>query len=144
MNQAAAFGDKVTISYLLREAQGGVVEAGRTNRPLTFRLGSGRLLSKLEQGVVGMTVGERRNIAVAASEGYGEYNKELVLRIDRKMFPPDLKVEVGRTVQYQDRDGERVNLMVNEVTAATVTVDGNHPLAGVDLLYEVELLSIGD
>jgi peptidylprolyl isomerase len=144
MNDAAAFGDKVTISYLLRQAEGGVVEPEKTNRPLTFRLGSGRVLPKLEQGVAGMTVGERRTIAVAACDGYGAYNKELVLRLDRKVFPPDLKVEVGRTVQYQDRDGERVNLMVNEVTGSTITVDGNHPLAGVDLLYEVKLLSIGD
>ena len=60
------------------------------------------------------------------------------------MFPPDLRLEVGRTVQYQNRDGERVNLVVNEVTEKTVTVDGNHPLAGLDLLYEVELLSIAD
>jgi peptidylprolyl isomerase len=144
MMKAAAFGDKVTIRYVLRQAEGGVVEPEKTNRPLTFRLGSGRVLPKLEQGVVGMTLGERRTIAVAAGDGYGEYNEQLVLRVDRKMFPPDLKVEVGRTVQYQDRNGDRVNLMVNEVTASTVTVDGNHPLAGVDLLYEVELLSIGD
>jgi peptidylprolyl isomerase len=144
MNKAAGFGDKVTITYLLRQAKGGVVEPEKTSGPLTFRLGSGRILPKLEEGVVGMIVGERRTVAVAACDGYGEYNKQLVLRVDRKMFPPDLKVEAGRTVQYQDRDGERVNLMVNEVTPSTVTVDGNHPLAGLDLLYEVELLSIDD
>lgn len=140
----AAFGQKVTISYLIRQAEGAAVEPEQSARPLTFRIGSGKVLPKLEEGVVGMAVGERRTIAVAPGEGYGEYNRDLVLRVDRKMFPPDLKLEVGRTVQYQNRDGERVNLMVNEVTDSTVIVDGNHPLAGMHLVYEVEMVAIAD
>lgn len=99
-------------------------------------------MRKLEEGVVGMRVGEVRRIAVSAGESYGPYKKELVLRLDRSVFPADIKLVVGRTVQYQNRDGERVNLIVNEVTEKTVTVDGNHPLAGLDLVYEVELLEI--
>lgn len=142
--KTASRGQMVSVSYLIRVAEGGLVEDGKPARSLSFRIGAGKVLPRLEEGVMGMTLGERRTIAVAASDGYGEYNNQLVLRVDRNMFPPDLKVEAGRTVQYQDRNGERVNLMVNEVSAATVTVDGNHPLAGVDLLYEVELLSIED
>ena len=142
--KTAAMGDMVTIAYLIRHAGGQEVGMEKSSRSLSFRIGSAKVLAKLESGVLGMAVGERRCIAVSPAEGYGEYDKNLLLRVDRGMFPPDLKLEVGRTVQYQDRDGERVNLVVNEVTEKTVTVDGNHPLAGMDLLYEVELLSIAE
>lgn len=140
----AAFGKKVTISYVIRQVDGDMVEPDRSVRPLTFRIGNGKVLPRLEEEVVGMAVGDRRAIAVAPVDGYGEYNRDLVLRVDRKIFPPDLKLEVGRTVQYQNRDGERVNLMVNEVTESTVTVDGNHPLAGMQLVYDVEMVAIAD
>lgn len=140
----AAFGKKVTISYVIRQVDGDMVEPDRSARPLTFRIGNGKVLPRLEEEVVGMAVGDRRAIAVAPADGYGEYNRNLVLRVDRKIFPPDLKLEVGRTVQYQNRDGERVNLMVNEVTESTVTVDGNHPLAGMQLVYDVEMVAIAD
>lgn len=143
MNKAA-YGQMVTISYRLEVVGGGAVAPDNVTRSLSFRIGGGAVLPKLEEGVVGMSVGERRTIAVTPGEGYGEYNKDLVLRVDRKMFSPDLRLEVGRTVQYQNRDGERVNLMVNEITASAVTVDGNHPLAGLNLIYEVEMLLITD
>ncbi len=142
--KTAASGDMVTIAYLIRRVDGQESGLDKTPRSLSFRIGAAKVLARLETGVLGMTVGERRTIAVSPGEGYGEYEKNLVLRVERAMFPPDLRLEVGRTVQYQNRDGERVNLVVNEVTEKTVTVDGNHPLAGLDLLYEVELLSIAD
>ena len=142
--KTAASGDMITIAYLIRRVDGQEFGLDKTPRSLSFRIGAGKVLARLETGVMGMTVGEKRTIAVSPSEGYGDYDKNLVLRVERAMFPPDLRLEVGRTVQYQNRDGERVNLVVNEVTEKTVTVDGNHPLAGLDLLYEVELLSIAD
>jgi peptidylprolyl isomerase len=140
--KVAKIGSSVKIHYLISLEDGSKVEQEKTGKPLSFKIGSGKVLQKLEEGVVGMQVNEKRRILIPADEGYGKYKKELVLRLDRKVFPDDIKLIPGRTVQYQNRDGERVNFIVNEVTDKTVTVDGNHPLAGLDLLYEVELLEI--
>jgi peptidylprolyl isomerase len=138
----AEMGSSVKIQYLISLEDGSKVEQEKTSEPLSFKIGSGKVFKKLEEGLVGMQVSERRRILISAADGYGKYNKELVLRLDRKVFPEDIKLIQGRTVQYQNRDGERVNFIVNEVTDKTVTVDGNHPLAGLDLAYEVELLEI--
>jgi peptidylprolyl isomerase len=140
--KAAEKGSSVKIRYLICLEDGSKVEQEKTGRPISFKIGSGKIFKKLEEGVIGMQVGEKRDIQIPAEEGYGNYKKDLVLRLDRKVFPQDIKLIPGRTVQYQNRDGERVNFIVNEVTDSTVTVDGNHPLAGLDLLYEIELLEI--
>ncbi len=138
----AATGSLVKIHYRISLEDGSKVEQEKTGRPLSFKIGSGKVFAKLEEGVIGMQANEKRRIPVAAQDAYGKYKKELVLRLDRKVFPEDIKLIPGRTVQYQNRDGERVNFIVNDVTDKTVTVDGNHPLAGLDLVYEVLLLEI--
>jgi len=135
-------GKSVKIRYSIRLEDDSIVGAEKTSMPLSFTIGSGKVLRKLEEGVIGMQINEKRQLVISAADGYGEYKKRLVLRLDRKLFPADLKLIPGRTVQYQNRDGERVNFIVNEVTDKTVTVDGNHPLAGLDLVYEIELLDI--
>jgi peptidylprolyl isomerase len=140
--KVAEMGSSVKIHYRVGLEDGSKVEQEKTGRPLSFKIGAGKVFAKLEEGIVGMQVEERRRIPVAAEDAYGKYKKELVLRLDRKVFPEDIKLIPGRTVQYQNRDGERVNFMVNEVIDKTVTVDGNHPLAGLDLVYEVLLLEI--
>lgn len=89
-----------------------------------------------------MKLNERKSVLIKAEDGYGQYNKDLVMRVERKLFPSDVQLVPGRAVQYQNRDGQRVNFIVNEVDDQSVTIDGNHPLAGLDLTYEVELLSI--
>jgi peptidylprolyl isomerase len=140
--KAAELGSLVKIQYIISLAEGSNAESEKSSKPLSFTIGSAKVFKKLEEGVIGMQVGEKRRIPVAADEGYGTYKKELVLRLEKKVFPEDIKLIPGRTVQYQNRDGERVNFIVNEVTDKTVTVDGNHPLAGLDLVYEVELLEV--
>jgi len=139
---SAEMGSSVKIRYSISLEDGSAVSQGNTKTPLSFKIGSGKVFKKLEKGVVGMQVQEMRRVKISAEEGYGSYNKELVFRVERKMFPEDVKLIPGRTVQYQNRDGERVNLVVNEVNAKTVTVDANHPLAGLDLIYEVEMIEV--
>jgi peptidylprolyl isomerase len=140
--KVAELGDSVKIRYHISLEDGSRVEQERTRKPLSFKIGSGNVLKKLEESIIGMHVTEKRRILIPVDEGYGKYKKELVLRLDRKVFPEDIKLVPGRTVQYQNRDGERINFVVNEVIDQTVTVDGNHPLAGLDLVYEVEVLEI--
>ena len=140
--KTAEWGSKVKIQFSITLDDGSIVGNPNEKTELNFKIGDGRVLPAMEQKVLGMTEKETRKIKISPDEGYGQYNKELVLRVNRDTFPPDLKLIVGRTVQYQNRDGERVNFVVNAVDEKTVTIDGNHPLAGLDLYYEVELLEV--
>lgn len=135
-------GNTVTIQFSIVLDSGATVGGPGHTTPLTFTIGKGRVLKKLEEGVLGMTEGEKRKIHVTPAEGYGEYNKDLALKVERKHFTPDIKLIPGRTVQYQNRSGERVNFVVCDVDDQMVTIDGNHPLAGMNLTYEVELVSV--
>lgn len=135
-------GTTVSIRFSIVLDSGATVGGPGHTTPLTFSIGKGRVLKKLEEGVLGMAVGEKKKIRIAPAEGYGEYNKDLVLKVERKHFTPDIKLIPGRTVQYQNTSGERVNFVVVEVDDQMVTIDGNHPLAGTNLTYEVELTEV--
>lgn len=140
--KTAEKGKTVKIQFSIMLDNGRTVGGPEAKTPLTFTVGAGNILRKLDDGILGMAVKENRKIHISPVEGYGEYNKELVLRVERKHFPPDIKLIPGRTVQYQNRSGERMNFVVNDVDEKTVTIDGNHPLAGLNLTYDVELLEV--
>ena len=140
--KTAAWGSYLKIQFSITLDDGSVVGIPKEKTQLNFKVGDGKLLPALEEKIVGMVEEEIKEILISAEEGYGQYNKELVLRVERKSFPPDINLTVGRTVQYQNRDGERVNFVVNAVDERSVTIDGNHPLAGLNLTYTVELLEV--
>ncbi len=140
--KTADWGNYVKIQFSITLDDGSVVGVPGEKTQLNFKIGEGKLLPVLETGIVGMTENEIKKISILPEEGYGQYDKELVLRVERNSFPPDLNLTVGRTVQYQNRDGERVNFVVNALDETSVTIDGNHPLAGLSLTYEVELLEV--
>jgi peptidylprolyl isomerase len=140
--KTAERGSYVKIQFSITLDDGSIVGIPEEKTQLNFKIGDGKLLPALESKIVGMSEKEIREIMISPEEGYGQYNKGLVLRVERKNFPHDLNLAVGRTVQYQNRDGERVNFVVNAVDEKTVTIDGNHPLAGLNLTYAVELLEV--
>jgi peptidylprolyl isomerase len=140
--KTAEWGSYLKIQFSITLDDGSVVGIAKEKSQLNFKIGDGKLLPALEEKIVGMVEREIKEILISPEEGYGQYNKELVLRVERKSFPPDINLTVGRTVQYQNRDGERVNFVVNAVDERSVTIDGNHPLAGLNLTYTVELLEV--
>lgn len=140
--KTADWGNYVKIQFSITLDDGSVVGVPGEKTQLNLKIGDGKLLPALEAGLVGMTENEIKKISILPEDGYGQYNKELVLRVERNSFPPDLNLSVGRTVQYQNRDGERVNFVVNALDEKSVTIDGNHPLAGLSLTYEVELFEV--
>ncbi|MFV0439237.1 MAG: peptidylprolyl isomerase [Desulfopila sp.] len=134
-------GRSATICYSIILEDGSRVDAKKL-KPLTFKVGAGKIMPALEEGILGMSPKEKRQIRISAEQGYGRYNEQLLLKVERKSFPDDLKLSPGRTVQYQNRDGERANFVIKAVDGESVILDGNHPLAGQNLIYEVELLSV--
>lgn len=138
--KTAEWGSYVKIQFSITLDDGRIVGIPKEKTQLNFKIGDGKVLPALEAQIVGMENKEIKKITISPEDGYGQYNKDLVLRVERKNFPHDINLTVGRTVQYQNRDGERVNFVVNAVDEKTVTIDGNHPLAGLNLTYTVELL----
>lgn len=110
--------------------------------PMTFKLGEGVLFPQIDAAIVGMTPGEKKTIQIAAAEAFGEYDKESIFTVPRADLPEDLIPEVGDELGLTNDDDEDLEVTVLEVTEESVTFDANHPLAGEDVTFEIELVSI--
>jgi FKBP-type peptidyl-prolyl cis-trans isomerase 2 len=140
--QVAQAGQQAKIHYTIRLQSGEVVGTSKTGMPLVFRIGKGDVIKGLEQGVIGMQLGESRTIEIPPAAGYGARNDGRVLTLKREELPADLNTTVGRTVQYMTETGNRINLVIAAVGEDTVTLDANHPFAGQTLLFDVTLLAL--
>jgi FKBP-type peptidyl-prolyl cis-trans isomerase 2 len=142
MSQAKT-GDTVTVQYTGTLEDGTVFDSSENRDPLTFTIGSGDLIPGFEKAVVGMEPGETRTATFAPDEAYGERSDELVFSIPRDQLPEEVDPEVGDRLEAKDPDGNRFAVSVAALDGDTVTLDANHPLAGRDLTFEIELVEIG-
>lgn len=115
---------------------------GHTSGPMTFILGEAILFPQIDEAIVGMTPGEKKKILIPAAEGFGEYDKEKIFTVPRAELPDDMLPEVGDELVLSNEEDEELGVTVMESTDESVTFDANHPLAGEELTFEVELLSI--
>ena len=138
----AANGDKVKVNYTGRLTDGSVFDSSTDREPMEFTIGEGQLIPDFENAVVGMEPGESKKVDIASDNAYGPRRDEMVLVVDRKEIPKKIKPEVGMRLQLQQPDGKAAIVMVADVDDEKVTLDGNHPLAGEDLAFEIELLEI--
>ncbi|BCR06225.1 peptidyl-prolyl cis-trans isomerase [Desulfuromonas versatilis] len=135
-------GDTAKVHYTGTLADGTVFDSSRERDPLEFTVGGGQLIKGFDQGVVGMTVGETRTVNIPAEQAYGPHREEIVIAVERSQLPPGLTPEVGMQLQAQGGDGQPVMVTVTAVDEQKVTIDANHPLAGKDLSFEIELVEI--
>jgi len=135
-------GDTVRVHYTGKVKDGTVFDSSINRDPLEFTLGEGLLIPGFEQAVLGMSPGESKTVEVPADQAYGPHRKEMVVEIDRREFPPHFHPEVGQQLQIPRPDGRVTRLIVTEVSEETVTLDANHPLAGQDLIFDIQLLEI--
>lgn len=148
-------GDKVTISYTAKLADGSVFDSTHEHDgcesescgcegggPREITLGAGEFLSVVEDALVGMAPGEKKQITIAAEDAFGEYDVERVFTVPRADLPEDLQPEVGDELVLVNDEDEELGVVVVEVTEEEITFDANHPLAGEDVTYDVELVSI--
>ena len=141
MTQAKT-GDTVKVHYTGTLDDGEEFDSSQGRAPLEFIIGSGSVIPGFESAVVGMSPGETRTVIVGADEAYGAHHPEAVREIGRDRIPSDVDVELGMRLEAQDTDGNRLVLTVVDVNDDTVTLDANHPLAGEDLTFEIELVEI--
>lgn len=132
---------RVTLHFTLRLAGGEIVDSTRDSAPATFVFGDGNLLPAFEQSLLGLKAGDRRAVVIEAKEGFGEYNAANVQKMLRSQFSPDVELVRGLVVSFADKQGELPGVVVG-LEGDWVSVDFNHPLAGRDLGFEVEILAV--
>ncbi|MBI2354234.1 MAG: peptidylprolyl isomerase [Deltaproteobacteria bacterium] len=115
---------------------------GCESGPMELTIGGGELFPQIDDALTGMSPGEKRTVVIPAADAFGEYDQEKVFTVPRSDLPEDLKPEVGDELVLGNDDDEELGVAVVEVSADSVTFDANHPLAGEDLTFEVELLEI--
>ncbi|MFZ5609787.1 MAG: FKBP-type peptidyl-prolyl cis-trans isomerase [Pseudomonadota bacterium] len=138
----AKMGDTVRIHYTGTLSDGTQFDSSAGRAPLEFTLGAGNIISGLEREIVGMEVGAKNSVSIAAADAYGPHQAEAVQEVARDQIPAHIPLSLGSQLQASTPDGQRVSLTVVGLTEDMVTVDANHPLAGKDLMFEVELLEI--
>jgi len=135
-------GDTVKVHYTGKLSDGTVFDSSLDRAPMQFKLGGGEIIPGFEGIVRGMTVGETRSAEVPVEDAYGPRHEEMVMRVDREQFPPEITPEVGQQLEMQREDGEALRITITAVEDDLVTIDANHPLAGYSLTFDVELVEI--
>lgn len=135
-------GDTVHIHYTGTLADGSVFDSSEGREPLEFTVGSGQVIKGMDEGLPGMKVGDKKRLEIPADDAYGPLNPDARQSIPREGIPDEIPLEVGSQLQMQSPEGHVLPVTVVEVTEATVTLDANHPLAGKDLNFDIELVSI--
>ena len=135
-------GDTVKVHYTGTLEDGTVFDTSREREPLEFTLGQGQLIAGFENAVLGMAVGDIKTVTFPPEEAYGEVREELIIKMAREQFPEDMELQTGQKLQLQSTDGQTFVATVLEITDSEVTVDANHPLAGKDLTFEIEVVEI--
>ena len=139
----AKSGDTVKIHYTGKLDDGTEFDSSAGQDPLEFQLGSGQVIPGFDKAVEGMTIGDKQNVRIEAPDAYGDRHDQLIQAVPRTALPEDLNPEVGMPLQSRTPDGQVMNFVITEVTDESITVDGNHPLAGFALNFDIELVSIG-
>ena len=141
MSQVKA-NDTVRVHYTGKLTNGEIFDSSVDREPLEFTLGQGQLIPGFEKGMIDMQVNEKKTLNIPSAEAYGERREEMMQEVAKSQLPEEIKPEVGMALMSQTPDGQQMRLTVAEVKDESIVVDANHPLAGQDLVFEVELLEI--
>lgn len=134
--------DTVRVHYTGKLASGEIFDSSLEREPLEFTIGSGQLIAGFDEGVIGMALNEKRTLNIPAHLAYGPVHEQLIQEVSRLQLPPEIEPFVGQVLMATGPEGDEMRLVVRVVTDESITVDGNHPLAGEELIFEVELVEI--
>ena len=133
----------VKVHYTGKLTSGEVFDSSvERGQPLEFQMGKGQLIPGFEAGLMNMKVNEKKTLNIPADKAYGSHRADLVQQVDKANLPSEINPEVGMNLMSRTPDGREMPLVVTAVDEKSITVDGNHPLAGKDLIFEVEVVSI--
>ena len=135
-------GDTVKVHYTGTLEDGTEFDTSVQGSPLEFTLGGGQVIPGFALAVLGMAANESKTVTISADQAYGPHRTEMVLVVERDKFPPNITPAVGQELEVRQPDDRRVRVVVTQISEQEVTLDANHPLAGKDLIFEIELLEI--
>jgi peptidylprolyl isomerase len=135
-------GDTVKVHYTGKLGNGEVFDSTSDKEPLTFTIGEGTVIPGFEQAVIGMNPGDEKTVKISAIRAYGSYRKQLVVEVDRDKFVDEIEPVIGQRFQVSQPDGTKFVVTVLSVEGTKVTLDANHPLAGKDLTFDIQLLDV--
>lgn len=135
-------GDTVKVHYTGKLEDGSIFDTSESRDPLEITLGEGKLIPGFENAVVGLEVGDKTTANIESTEAYGERRDDLEVTVEREQLPEDIEPEVGMQLQLNQPDGQPVPVQITKVEEENIIIDANHPLAGKDLTFDIELVDI--
>ncbi len=135
-------GDTVNVHYTGKLEDGTIFDSSRSRNPLQFTIGKGQVISGFERAVVGMNLGESKTARIPVDQAYGPRQTDRIVTVERTQLPPGLNPLVGQRLELTQTDDQRILVTVSAMTDSTLTLDANHPLAGKDLVFDIELVKI--
>ena len=140
--QQAKEGNVVKVHYSGRLTDGTLFDSSEGREPLEFTVGAGQMIKGFDAGVLGMSIGEKKTLQIAAEDAYGARDEEAIIEFPAENIPADMKLEPGMQLTLRNQNGQPVPVIVLEVKDEVVIMDANHMLAGQDLVFDVELVEI--
>ena len=137
-------GDTVHVHYTGKLKDGTVFDTSQDREPLSFTIGEQRVIPGFEKAVVGMEPGDTKKEELSPEQAYGEHREDMVMELERDQLPDNLEPKVGQQLQLRMQNGQEVPVVITELGEESVTIDANHPLAGKNLVFEIELVEIGE
>lgn len=138
----AKIGDTVQVHYTGTLTDGTVFDSSVGNDPLEFTLGSGQVIPGFEQAVIGMQVGESKQATISPDQAYGPQREELIFTVGRAQLPDSFAPRIGDQYQMTQPNGQAILVSVRDISPEGVTLDANHPLAGMDLTFDIQLVAL--
>lgn len=138
----AKSGDIVRIHYTGKTEDNKVFATSKDGDPLAFEVGRRQVPSSFEKGVIGLQIGQTKTITVPPNEGFGQRRKELITTVKKSDFPDDVDLNIGQRFQFRQTDGKLADIHIVDIEDELVTIDINHPLAGHQLFFDIEIVDI--
>lgn len=139
-----AQGSRITMHFALKLSEEQEVDSTFDKEPATFVLGDGNLLPGFEERLIGLTTGDSKSFTVPPEKAFGQSNPQNMQSMKRSDFPVDMPVSPGLMVSFADAQGAELPGVISEIEGDWVTVDFNHPLAGKELIFKVQILEVHD
>ncbi|HRV91467.1 MAG TPA: peptidylprolyl isomerase [Anaerolineae bacterium] len=138
----AQHGDTVKVHYTGKLEDGTQFDSSTSGDPLEFTLGGGQIIPGFEKAILGMTPGDAKTVTIPSQEAYGDHREDMVVVVNKTQFPDHITPQVGQQLEMRQANNQPLNVVITDISGEEVTLDANHPLAGKDLVFDLELVEI--
>lgn len=143
--QQAKKGDRVRVHYVGKFPNGEVFDSSVARKePIEFEVGAGQMIKGFDAAVDGMNIGDKKTVNIDADNAYGQRSDDQLIKVDRANLPEGMNPKVGDNLAVQDHTGRNIPVVVHGLDETHITLDANHPMAGKDLIFEIELVEIAE